>query len=272
MSDWERERQEAVVAALRDEGWLRQIDWYPRIDSTNRCVRERLAEDPDCELPWLVVADQQTHGRGRGDHRWWSPEGCLMATLAWRPRATPRAASHAASQLPLVVGLALADACRPWIDDTAPVRVKWPNDVYVGDRKLAGILIESLPGQRFVIGWGLNVDVDFSQAPSDVIARATSIAQQVRLDRQSDLGRAALLRDLLGSLRVALEGWQHEEDWLMARWRDACYLTGHRVAVASAEGTREGRCSGIDAEGALRLLEHDGQTYRCVSGTVTRLD
>ncbi len=168
---------------------------YAVIDSTNNRAKEA-ARSP-IELPLLVVADSQTAGRGRGVNRWWTGQGSLAFSLLADPavwRVDPR--RHAAA-LSLGVANAVAESANAVLPETMRAEVKPPNDVYVGDRKLAGILIEGLAGGLLVIGIGLNANNTLADAPAELQTTVTTMREL--------LGRVVDPTELLLEMLVRLE-------------------------------------------------------------------
>lgn len=207
----------------------------------------------------LWLAESQQAGRGRQGRRWESPAGenLLFSLLLRIPCAPVRV-----PPLSLVVGLAVRDAVAAALGDDAAVKVKWPNDVLVRGRKIAGVLVESqVSGMRvesLVVGVGLNVHTrDF---PPELAARATSVALEGgRADR------AAILVDVLAGLdrdldRAAHLGLGAVHPRLLAH--DA--LVGRRVTGDGASGV----ASGVDVEGRLLVRGDDGALHRLASGEV----
>jgi len=204
------------------------------------------------------VAEEQTRGRGRRGRLWSSPPGQnLTFSTLLRPKLEP----ERASSLTLAIGLAVRDVVAARV--AAAVGVKWPNDVVVHGRKVAGILVESqLVGGRIsalVAGIGLNVSM------RELLPEIAEIATSLALLGASDLEREPLLCDVLAELdrRVRV----HETAGLPAlldelRAHDA--LLGRRIRVETATGVARG----IDATGALLLENERGEIRPIVSGTV----
>ncbi len=120
-----------------------------QVDSTSSLAL-RLTRADEHQLPLLVLAREQTAGRGRGTNRWWSGEGALTFSLVLD--GTPLAHSDQMLMVPLVVGWAVCDAVEQMFP-TLHLQLKWPNDVYLDDRKLAGILIERQGQQQSRDHW-----------------------------------------------------------------------------------------------------------------------
>lgn len=207
------------------------------------------------------VADVQTRGRGRRGSIWSSPPGeNLLFSVVLRPRLT----AERAGTLTLPVGLAVRDAVAPRIE--ARVLVKWPNDLVVDDKKLAGILLESqLTGAEvsaLVVGVGVNVAM--RELPDEIARIATSLA----LLESHALDRTELLLDILGHLEARLEAHvAHGLDAALPELRAADALRGRRLRVEALEGV----AAGIEADGALRLQTDDGRIHSLRSGSVLLL-
>jgi BirA family biotin operon repressor/biotin-[acetyl-CoA-carboxylase] ligase len=204
------------------------------------------------------VADRQTAGRGRQGRKWESAPGenLLFSVLMRIPCAPARV-----PPLSLVVGLAVRDAVAAAIghDD---VKVKWPNDVHVRGKKIAGILVESsVAGSRvesLIVGIGINVHT--KEFPPELRSIATSVALE-----SGNADRDAILTDVLAALDRDLERAAHTglgvvHSRLVAH--DA--LAGRRVRGDDFSGIAEG----IDVEGRLQVRREDGTLVRIVSGEV----
>jgi BirA family transcriptional regulator, biotin operon repressor / biotin---[acetyl-CoA-carboxylase] ligase len=207
------------------------------------------------------VADQQTAGRGRHGRAWLSPAGeSLLFSVILRAASAP-------GRLPLVAlaaGLAVRDAVATAVPG-AEVKIKWPNDVYITGRKVAGILVEAMTvGVRVeavVVGVGINVHTRVF--PDELEGRATSVALVSR-DHPPD--RASILADVLGSLDRDLQlVLGRGLGLLRARLDAADALRGCRVRSGSGD---EGVASGIDDEGRLLVTLAGGVVARWSSGEV----
>jgi BirA family biotin operon repressor/biotin-[acetyl-CoA-carboxylase] ligase len=189
----------------------------------------------------LVTAAEQSAGRGRQGRRWSAPPGraLLMSVLIREP---PRL-------IPLMAGVAVADV----VGDAA--RLKWPNDVLVDGRKVAGILVEGRAQERWaVVGIGLNVAVRVEDLPDELHATATTMGLGERdVERVLERLLAALERRLAEDETDALDAW---------RERDA--LRGRDVAWNGGDG----RANGIDADGRLLVERADGTVAALDAGEV----
>ena len=209
-------------------------------DSTNQRAKELAAAGAPHGT--LVTADEQTAGRGRQGRAWVAPaRSAVLMSLVLREL------DERFPLVPLVAAVAVAEAC----ESLAPVRcaIKWPNDVWIGDRKLAGVLVEGRPQEGWgVLGIGLNVTTAEDEFPEELRATATSLRIEVGEPRPRERVLAELLqaldRRLSDSAKAVLEAW---------RARDA--LLGRTVSWQGGEGT----AAGIDDEGALLVETADGR-------------
>ncbi len=194
----------------------------------------------------LILADEQTSGRGQHGRRWTSASGAgVLLTLIERPTDV-----RALDVLSLRCGLEAAESLDGLSGET--VRVKWPNDLYLGDAKLAGILIETrwrgTAPEWVAIGFGLNV-------------RATDSLHAAGL--ASGTTRLAALDQLVPALRRAVAMSGHLTERELARWRARDLATG-RIASAPADGTVQG----ISPSGEL-LITANGRTSAHRTGSLT---
>jgi len=218
-----------------------------------------------------VAADSQGAGRGRLGRTWFSPPGAnLHASLLARPGGT------AAGLFPvtLLVGAVVAESLTAL---GLPALVKWPNDVLVGGKKVAGVLTEmaTLRGEvrHVVVGIGLNVNT--RQFPEALSSRATSLGL---LLGRGELSRAELLADLLNRFEPAYDAARRqgagpvlERFRLYARFPQPCRVSlGGGLGEASAAVA--GTAVDVEPSGALLLIDGQGKTRRIVSGEVTLED
>ena len=228
---------------------------YRRVGSTSDVVRELAGQGAPHGT--TVLADEQTHGRGRRGRSWQAPPGSsLLLSMLLRPRAGEQVLS-------LRLGMAAARA----IEDVATVRVelKWPNDLLVRGRKVGGVLCEGSSDQgriTFVVaGLGINLRQQTNDWPPELAGLATSL--------EAEAGAAVAAPRLAGRvaeewLAAAASGGAVLDESELARFRSRDALRGRPVTV---EGSPAGTAAGITPAGALRLLR-DGQEQVVVSGTV----
>jgi BirA family biotin operon repressor/biotin-[acetyl-CoA-carboxylase] ligase len=235
------------AAALSGCPFARTIEISAELGSTNDRARELIAGE--APLPALVVAERQTAGRGRGANRWWTTDGALTFSVAI-DAAERGLAIEQNGLVSLATAVAIVDAVRETTGLTTGV--KWPNDVYLNDKKLAGILIESPRPGRLVIGVGINLANRFDDAPDEVRARATSLVEHATAKRQ------AVLVAFLGALDLRVAQIAAGDASLIEAARAACVLTGKLVSLRDGERVSTGKCIGLADDGALQVQTDSG--------------
>lgn len=214
----------------------------------------------------VVVAEHQVAGRGRHERVWVSPPRAgLTFSMLLRPRVPPAALTL----LPLLVGVSVAGA----IEERAQVavRLKWPNDLLVGERKVAGILAEAVPGSAnpvqpnaVVIGLGVNVSTTPAELP---VPEATSL----RIERGEPIDRQSLLLAVLRSIATDYLAWIRAEgagEAVLAAYRERSSTIGQAVQVSLPGGaTLDGTAQGVDLSGRL-LVRHGDEVTAVAAGDV----
>jgi BirA family biotin operon repressor/biotin-[acetyl-CoA-carboxylase] ligase len=224
-----------------------RVEYYESLPSTQDRALE-LARDPATSpLPWLIVAEEQTAGRGRGANRWWTGRGSLAFSLLFDP-ADWALSSQALPERSLAVGVAIVDTVQPLVG-AQRVGLHWPNDIYVAGRKVAGVLIDVLPGGRHVVGIGLNVNNTLVGAPEDVRARAISLCELAG----HTFDRTAVLIDLLANLKSSIREAAAAPVEFGRRFQDLCLQLGRELTIEVGDERTTGRCLGIAPDGALLL-------------------
>lgn len=231
----------------------------PVIDSTNQYLLDRIAELASGDA---CVAEYQQAGRGRRGRKWFSPFGSnLYLSMYWRLEQGPAAAIG----LSLVIGMVMAEVLRELGAEN--VRVKWPNDLYLNDRKLAGILVE-LTGKtgdaaQIVIGAGINLAM---RNVEDNVVNQGWINLQ---DAGITIDRNTLAVRLITELRSALALFEEEglAPWL-PRWDRLDNFINRPVKLIIGEREIVGISRGIDVQGAL-LLEQDGVIKSWMGGEIS---
>ena len=253
------------TAELRSAGLTNPVSAFESVDSTND-VAGSLARDgaPDGTI---VVAEEQTGGRGRLGRRWHSPRGLgLWFSLVLRPDVEARQSAC----LSLVAAASVASALKAGCGVKASVR--WPNDVVCGSKKICGILTESeFVGGKLdfvVIGVGLNVHQQVSDFPRDLRTSATSVA----IECGRPVRRARLLADVIAAIRdryatFASEGFGPARKELLS----LSSLIGKFTRVATGTGDIDGTAVDIDESGALVLRTESGHLRTIIAGDIVRV-
>jgi BirA family transcriptional regulator, biotin operon repressor / biotin---[acetyl-CoA-carboxylase] ligase len=244
----------------------KSIHYFNEIGSTNSHARE-LAEAGAAEGT-VVVTESQSQGRGRLGRRWESPPlSNLYLSIILRPKLAP---AHAA-QITLMAAVALADV----VDGYAPgqTAIKWPNDILIGKKKLAGILTEaSCDTERVhhvILGVGVNLNYTSDAMPEEIRRRATSLLEVTGkpVERESFLQRL-----LQGMDRCYGELERVGFDALAPRWQNYFAWRGRRLRVELLDQVTLGIAKGIDRDGALVLVDDRGIEQRVLAGDVIPLE
>lgn len=247
---------EAFIHSQIDKG---SVSVLPVIDSTNQYLLDRL---PNLSSGDACIAEYQQAGRGRRGRKWFSPFGAnLYLSMYWRLEQGPAAAIG----LSLVIGIVMAEVLHELGADR--VRVKWPNDLYLQDRKLAGILVE-LTGKtgdaaQIVIGAGINLAM--RRVEKDVVNQGWINLQEagIKIDRNQ------LAVRLINELRQALMTFEQEGlASFLNRWEKLDNFIHRPVKLIIGEKEIAGISRGIDEQGAL-LLEQDGVIKPWIGGEIS---
>jgi BirA family biotin operon repressor/biotin-[acetyl-CoA-carboxylase] ligase len=240
-----------------------EFHYFAELDSTNSYAL-RLAEQ-GARQGELVIAESQTDGRGRLGRRWVSPPNInLYFSLILRPKLPPARAP----QITLMAAVALAEALESFLP--VPPRIKWPNDITVDGKKLAGILTEmSCSPERVdfvILGIGVNINYPPDLMPEEIRQRATSVLAE----RQKKIRREDFLRRLIQYLdRCYGEIEEIGFGALAPRWEAYFGLRGQRVRIELLDQVMFGTAKGIDQDGALLLEDDRGELHRVIAGDVT---
>lgn len=256
---------EALREGLRGRGldWAAPIEHHERLVSTNDRLKERAREGAP---EWTVVlADEQTGGRGRQGRAWASPPGGLYLSVLLRPTF------EAFGLIPLAAGVALVEALR---EHGVAAELKWPNDALAGGLKLAGILAEASTsaGRLEWVVLGLGVNLEAGEAlPAALRETATSLSTLTGARVEPTVAACAVLAHL-SLWYAALRG---DPAVVVRAWKErALSWWGRPVELRSGGRVVRGIAEGIDPGGALVLVGEDGRRTTVLSGDVTtvRLD
>lgn len=245
------------------ESFVRRVEYHAALPSTNDRGLE-LAVQQSLETPLLVLAAEQSTGRGRGVNRWWSGLGALTFSLILDAELT-RLTMDQWPRIALTAGVAVCDVLARHLPE-APCGLKWPNDVLLAGRKVCGILVEVPPPpapRRLVLGMGINVNNSVASAPEEIVGRAASLCDVA--GRPFDA--TEFLVEVLNRVSANLTALAASEPCLAETWQRLCTLRGDLVEIVAGNRRVRGRCRGIDDEGAL-LLEVNDRVERFFGGTV----
>ena len=239
-----------------------RVEHHPSLGSTNDYCRHYAGESPRDEV-LLVIADEQTAGRGRGANRWWTGAGSLAFSLLFDPAARGIDRRYY-GMIALAAGVATVDAVAPRLSH-CELGLHWPNDVFAAGLKLAGILVEGLPDGRHILGLGLNVNNMATDAPGEVAEIATSL---VSLTGETQ-DRTEVLCDLLVELERRLEQLAEVPAELGERADFLCLQRSRVLTIRNGTRDQTGVCRGIAPDGAL-LLDTESGRETVYSGVVVK--
>ena len=249
------------ATALNDPTLPWHVTVLDEVGSTSDWLKQHATELP---LGSVVFTESQTAGRGRRENRWIAPRGKdLMFSQLLRPEAP-------FEQWPRITTLAALAICKA-IEAELPLqpRIKWPNDIYLSDRKVSGLLAETVStreGMLLVLGIGLNVNTrEFS--PGIV---ATSLLSELPTAPLGELDRNSLANRVLGSLDAEFQRIGDDFSSAIAEVRPRSWLLGRQIRAKAPQGEVFGRVLDLNEEGHLILEFPDGNTHTLTSADEVR--
>lgn len=243
----------------------RRIIFLYETGSTNDAAMELAASGEPHGT--VVIAERQTRGKGRLGRRWVSPAGeNIYMSVILRPGLRPREAT-------LLTVLSSVAACQALRETTGlDARIKWPNDIQVGDRKLGGILLETRAEpdviSHAVVGIGLNVNMPASHFPASIRDIATSVLKETGSRHRRTPIAAAVLDRMSEELEALPKEGRRP---LLNKWRELSSTLGKRVRVTEGEETSTGTAMDIDDEGRLILRLPNRRLRKISSGDLATL-
>lgn len=234
---------------------------FSEIDSTNSWALRELERGvfaaPET-LPFLVTADMQTAGRGQKTRTWHSPQGALLFTLIFDP-ALWKIPLRNTPLLGMASALAILDAASEFLPDTdaKQFRIHWPNDVFYGERKMSGILIEGHASGKMAAGIGVNFLNSFRTAPPELQERMFSFSD-ILPELKEKYTVSDFQRRLLTFLDARFQQLAESPEACVREADAACFQKGRSVTMQTPQGVLTGICEGLSADGALIL---NGKTF-----------
>jgi len=235
----------------------RTVLYYPSVGSTNETAKQEAGQG--VQEGTVVVAGEQTAGRGRLKRTWLTPAGNIALSVVLYPERR---------MLPSLIMIASLAVARS-IETVAGLetQIKWPNDVLINSRKVCGILIESdVRDEKInyaVIGIGINVD-----AGKDVLSGTQSPATSLNSEAGKQVSRLEVIRELIKALDI-LYNTVASGGSVFSEWRDELITLGKEVRATSGREVIEGTAESVDADGSLLVRSPDGSLNRIIAGDVT---
>lgn len=238
---------------------LESFHFYQSLASTNDTARA-LADDT--AVPALVIAAEQFAGRGQNSNRWWSGPGSL--TCSWITNTNQEVASNLSA---LAAAVAASNAIRS-IDAALKPTAKWPNDIYLGQSKVAGILVETIlvkGTRKMIVGIGVNTNCSIKDAPPELRSKATSVCDH--LDRKIDQDR--FLISLINEFHAQFTRLENDSASILDDFRSISMFRPDQKISWSTAGKRKetGKFAGIGSHGEL-LVRLNAQTHKIISATI----
>lgn len=242
--------------------WRGNIHFFDTIDSTNTRAKQMATEGAPHGT--VLIADSQTGGRGRMGRRFHSPAGSgIYLSMILRPGCPAKELLHltCAAAVAAADGIQAATGLRP--------KIKWTNDLVVGQKKLGGILTElSLNSagnvDHAVVGMGINC----SQTAGDFPEEIQNIATSLHLSTGKAIDRASVIAEILMALQKMCDGLQDPAS-ILCRYRENCITIGKEISLIRGDEIRHGKALDVDENGALIVRFADGQVKTVNSGEVS---
>lgn len=258
----ERLEYSALLQVLNTTAFGRKLKLLDVTTSTQEEVR--LRAEQGAEEGTLVIAEEQTIGRGRQGRKWHSPAGKgIWMSLLLRPRLP----LSAAPQLTLLSAVAVCRAIRAVTGVAAGI--KWPNDLLVDGRKVCGILLESAGEDEMIRYCIAGIGIDANLTPDDLPPELASIATSLQIESGRKVDRAVLIGAVMAELEK-LYGLYMEEGFapIGHLWEALSVTTGRQITIKTAQGEVAGRAMGLDERGGLIVMQEDNRLTTIFSGEV----
>ena len=250
--------REQIQSGLGTQWAGQDIVYFKEIDSTNRYAKKLAGQG--AAHGTMVLADTQTAGRGRRGHSWISPAGSSISmTLILRPEVPPAQVA----KISLLTALATANAIRRVTGLDA--RIKWPNDIVAGGRKVCGMLMEmdATPERVASVVAGVGINVHQTQFPEEIAHSASSL--DLLAGRR--ISRSAIVRAFLQEYERV---WALGDETMMRAYRERSATIGQRVQVIGLNGTYTGTAQDVTESGSLLVrADEDGEVREVLAAAVS---
>jgi len=237
-----------------------RVVYYPSVTSTNEVARQEAQRG--ASEGTVIIADEQTVGRGRKKRAWLSPRGSIALSIVLYPSIVHLPSLIMVASLAVAHSIESATGLKP--------QLKWPNDVLIRGRKVCGILIESgVKGRKVdyaAVGIGININLRMADFP-EISTIATSLS--------AELGREIPLEHFIRCLLIEVERLYLDSqsgEAIFQQWRSRLVTLGRRVQVSYGETKQEGIAESVAEDGSLLLRSPGGSLVKIVAGDVTLRD
>ena len=238
-----------------------KVYYYDEVPSTNDVAKEIAKRTREQKA--VIIAESQTHARGRNRRHWISPRGGIWLSILLRPKVTP----EEATKLTFITATAVAGTLQNTLG--LATEVKWPNDVLLNRRKLCGILTEASTRENVaecvIVGIGINANIDLQSFPNNLQDSVTTLKHELGCE----INRETLTRNLIQSFdqrykRLRRGMWNA----LLQEWKGLAKFLGEKVVVTSFAETLVGKALDVDADGALIIKLQNGALKKVVAADV----
>lgn len=252
--------KEKIEENLTTEFLGKEIYCFRKVFSTNN-IAKFLANHESPEGT-IVISEIQTNARGRSGTKWESPEGGIWMSLILRPNLEPAKASL----ITLATGVAIA---KTLINRGINAKIKWPNDILIGGKKVSGVLTEAnITVNKLdyvIVGVGIDTNLDIGDLSEDLKAGATTLHDEMKIEKvDENVVIAAFLKEFEEIYKLYTE---QQIETILKDWRDLSDTIGKYVEITQALGQRSvGYAVGINKEGSLIIEKTDGSLEKIISG------
>jgi BirA family transcriptional regulator, biotin operon repressor / biotin---[acetyl-CoA-carboxylase] ligase len=233
-----------------------KIVYYPSLNSTMEAAKKEALWG--AEAGTVIVAGEQTTGRGRLQRTWVSPPGSLAFSVILRPNLIFLPYIIMLTSLAVTYGIRLSTGLK--------AQIKWPNDVLIGEKKICGILIENDIRKNIlkhtVVGIGINVNLEVAKYP-EIAAIATSLSDQLN----QQVSRLEILRSVLMEMD-SLYSELPQSSLLLNQWKNNLVTLGQQIQINQGNQTYTGLAESVMDDGSLMLRQKDGRLVKIIAGEV----
>ncbi|MDD5701920.1 MAG: biotin--[acetyl-CoA-carboxylase] ligase [Dehalococcoidales bacterium] len=247
---------ELIQRELKTRFIGQKVIYYPVVDSTMEAAKREAIWG--AEAGTVIIAGEQTAGRGRLNRTWVSPQGGLAMSVILRPNSDYIPYLIMFASLAVTYSLRVLTGLRP--------QIKWPNDVLINDKKVCGILIENdirkNTLKHTIIGIGINVNIHIPDYP-EIASIATSLSDQ--------LGREIPRLDVARHLLVEMDRLYQllsKNDFILEQWKRNLITIGQKVQVTMGDMVYQGTAESVTGDGSLMLRQKDGSLKKIIAGDV----
>jgi len=240
----------------------KEVIFYTEATSTNDIALE--LADKGVDEGTLVIADDQTMGRGRLDRKWFAPAGTsILASLILRPKIS----LSQVNKIVLITTISIVYAIRKVTN--LLVLIKWPNDIIINSKKVSGVLTESRIKKNcldfVVVGFGINVNIPKESFPDEIIDIATSLS----IESGREISRIYVLQETLRQIESLY--LRLNDDSFLDEWKSLSATISRQLRIEYPDGTRTGLAVDIDENGALIVKLDTGETQYIMNDDILKV-